>query len=688
MKKIYLLLLFCTLFGGYIKSQVLWSAPAGQAWLTNTNWTGNVIPTTTEIAQFGINPTGGLGIGINMNDPTNNGTNNQAVGALEITNARSSNLVIGNSSISAGGTLTLNGATVNGIANVIVRNNSTGALTIDNTQALGNQTMQVALGNATDNRIYIDNTGGVTINTVVSGAARALSLYGAGSGIVELNAANTYTGLTTVAASILRLNNTGGGTLPAANNVIILSGGTLRISTNQTLNNVVLSTGAVLTIDAGVTLTVNGTFSHNGGTISGTGNIAYGVGATLSYGATIPQTCTNVEYPGPFGPSNLTINNAAGVILHASRTITMLTLTNGNLTIGNNSIIANGITGSSSASYIVTNGTGKLTRTNISTLTLFPIGTATTFNPLTIGNGTNPSSLNYSVKVDVGFTAAIIANANLAINRTWYVTSSATPTGSVLIGFYYTGTPATDAGSLFSVAPATVDHGVFLPLGYGWNVNQTGLTQVPFGGSMYVASTTVSSFLGQFDFPMVIGNLGAILSTPRLVDLSAQKINNTAQLNWTNNTSAFFKEVIVERSANGRNFETLAPVSNTTLSYTDNQLLAGTNYYRIKLTDINRRISYSAIAAVINGNTGFDVVGLLPNIVTSIAQLNITTAKKTPVNIVVTDMAGRPVLKQVYNAVAGSNLFTVNAAALAAGMYYVTATTATGEVKTIRFVKQ
>src|SRR4051812_1485216 len=74
-------------------TNVLWSSSAGAAWLTGTNWTGNNVPTATDVAQFGVNPTGAAGVGINFANATNagtqtNGSRIEDVGAVEITSAR------------------------------------------------------------------------------------------------------------------------------------------------------------------------------------------------------------------------------------------------------------------------------------------------------------------------------------------------------------------------------------------------------------------------------------------------------------------------------------------------------------------------------------------------------------------------------------------------------------------------
>src|SRR4051812_43526499 len=81
---------------------ILFTNPTGSAWLTTTNWTGSVVPTATDVAQFGLNPTSGTtGVGINFNSATNAGTQTtgnrvEDAAALEVTSARAANLIIGN----------------------------------------------------------------------------------------------------------------------------------------------------------------------------------------------------------------------------------------------------------------------------------------------------------------------------------------------------------------------------------------------------------------------------------------------------------------------------------------------------------------------------------------------------------------------------------------------------------------
>jgi len=111
----------------------------------------------------------------------------------------------------------------------------------------------------------------------------------------------------------------------------------LKVSTNQTLNELNISGGTLL-VDAGVTLTINGTLTLSGGTITNNGTIAYGASGALVYGSS--ARTVGAEWPASNGPLNVTVGTG-GVTLNAARTISStgkLTLngtfaTNGNLTL-------------------------------------------------------------------------------------------------------------------------------------------------------------------------------------------------------------------------------------------------------------------------------------------------------------------------------------------------------------------
>lgn len=352
---------------------VVWANNAAlSAWYTSSNW----LPATSSgnwvsgmLAQFQNTGTA-VTAGINM------GTSSLTLGAIEVTTTRTRALTIGNSSFTPG-VFTLTGTTINLIHNIVLRNASGNILTLQDNETGSGKVMSVVLGNTTNNIIQIEGAGGIHISSAINGT-NPLTLMGNGSGVLTLSGANTYSGLTTVVSGTLRLNRIGGNTLPS-NNSITLSGGVLQVSSDQTLQHLQLQ-GGILTLDAGVTLTINGSLMLGSASINGSGTIVYGGSGELIYTGQLQQTTTDNEWPAVNGPASVTIGSN-GVILHANRSLNGPLVLNGTLTLGANqfsvagSLSGNGRLRGSSLSRITFTGSGavgilKMDQTSVDTRTL------------------------------------------------------------------------------------------------------------------------------------------------------------------------------------------------------------------------------------------------------------------------------------------------------------------------------
>jgi autotransporter-associated beta strand protein len=281
-------------------AQQTWSNTSSSvAWVTPSNWSTGYYPTIGQIAHF-ANAGTATAASINFNNVDIVGL--YSLATLDVTAARTRPLSISNSSTIQDGVLKLTGETLGGTPNVIIQNAGSDTLTlIDGKTKL----MGLLLGNATDNVIVINGLGGVNLRSVVSGVGKKLTKTGSGAGILTLWSANTYTGLTTVTAGRLKLNHVGGTTIPITNDVNI-TGGTLQISTDQTLNNLTLNGGNVI-VDDGVTLTINGVLTLTSGKITlGTGNLIMGDMATI-----LPANPTAASYIVTSGTGTLTQSHAA-----------------------------------------------------------------------------------------------------------------------------------------------------------------------------------------------------------------------------------------------------------------------------------------------------------------------------------------------------------------------------------------
>lgn len=191
---------------------------SGGAWLTAGNWSPSGPPGTTDVALFTTGNTA-TSVGINMNGTTNNGANNEAVGEIQLTGG-GVNRLIGNSSTSANGTLTLNG-----VSGVAIQNTTANSLTLQDTAGSGNKLMNVAFG-APGLAIDVTSTGAVTISSIITGAN---GFTKTGNGTLNLSGANTYIGATIISGGTLvaAVN-----TLVSTSSVTVNSGGTLLLSGN------------------------------------------------------------------------------------------------------------------------------------------------------------------------------------------------------------------------------------------------------------------------------------------------------------------------------------------------------------------------------------------------------------------------------------------------------------------------
>lgn len=184
------------------------------------------------------------------------------------------------------------------------------------------------------NTVEFGGSSNTTVSNVLSGSNGKLTKTGGGT--LTLTGAGTYTGLTTINGGILRLNRTGGTTIPVTNNITVNSGGTLRISTNQQLGTVTLNTGSVLVIDAGVTVTATSITGNGTITASPTSNMVItGTGSTL-YFTQSPATSRSLNNLTLNNGSSVTLGNALDVYGTIALTTASLDLNTQNLTLKSN----------------------------------------------------------------------------------------------------------------------------------------------------------------------------------------------------------------------------------------------------------------------------------------------------------------------------------------------------------------
>ncbi len=374
-----------------------------------------------------------------------------------------------------------------GITNNGTFNAGTGTQTFNtNNQALAGT---ITCANLTvTSPTVLTNNGTLTVSTALSGTG---TLTQGVSDVLNLNGTYTITTINATATdNTVNFNGAAAQTIPANSYYHLGIGGTRNNNTNVTL--------------ASGTINIAGNYTRTA-VFSGTGKLDAATG-TLVFNGTVDQTIT-ASTAETF--NNLTINNTksgGGVVnlavsnLTLSGTTNALTLTSGKLSLGSSNLTLNstGVINSVSATnYIVASGSGRLVRKAVTSATIFPIGTATSYTPITV---TNNTASDISVGVSPTITNAV-SDYSKIVNLQWSVASASATTSSTLLYQFNTA----DQAASFLV-------GNSCELGYYSNAYSVSTLGIPtsLGSGAYTLNKSSLAFAAGTTYLSVLGNVNAI----------------------------------------------------------------------------------------------------------------------------------------------------------------------------------
>lgn len=266
----------------------------------------------------------------------------------------------------------------------------------------------LSLGTATTVKGILTLTNGVlnnSINNLTLGDAGTISLTGG-----SLTAAPIF-GTT---ANLVYGGSTSQNTsLTTGSPNAVLSGANYNIFIGMIVNGTGVPTGTTVSAISGTALTL----SQNA-TATATNSLTFVYNTVQTTGFEMPVASSVL--------SNLTVNNPAGVALNSSATANgIVTLNAGTFSLGNNDLTlgATGtIAGGSATAYIATTGNGKLTQpVAVATAKLFPIGTASSYDPVTV---TATDAATFSAKVGTSLTGLAASGYNYTAKE-WDLMSTA-----------------------------------------------------------------------------------------------------------------------------------------------------------------------------------------------------------------------------------------------------------------------
>jgi len=333
-----------------------------------------------------------------------------------------------------------------------------------------------------------------------------------------------------------------------------------------------------------------------------------------------------------------------------------------------------------------------------------------TFNPYTIGQTVNPNITASGIGRGTGITGSSTNNrynasqwtTNATIDLNDYFEFTLTPNPGIGIGFtsfVYTGQasangPANVAfrssldGYTTDIGTATVN-GTTIDLSSAAYQNITAAISFRFYG--WAALTSAGTFsINDFTFNGVTGLLPI-----KLEYFNGSKQGSTNLLSWRLDCSNSSKAVMdIQRSKDGSNFNTIKNVTADALAclqafeYNDKDPLPGYNYYRLRITDADNKITYSNRVVLLNSKTNLGISAVFPAVANNTALLQITAAQKTQLSIVIIDCTGRTVQKTSAVLEAGNNTIQLDLSKLTTGVYRVIGYTAKERTTTVQFIKQ
>src|SRR5688572_27056262 len=189
-----------------------------------------------------------------------------------------------------------------------------------------------------------------------------------------------------------------------------------------------------------------------------------------------------------------------------------------------------------------------------------------------------------------------------------------------------------------------------------------------------------------FDDFRTSGTLAQIPLPVTFMGISAKKVSVGVEVTWKIAGEYNVNRYELERSTDGRNFNTIATVATTkrdTYTYLD-ATAGGTVYYRVKNVDNDGKYKYSSIARLINGRSEIVLKAFPQPVDNQLTVQHPAIEGNTVINITTAD--GR-VIKSVKPS-AGSIQTYIDMTLLQKGMYMLRFDTGDGKAETLKVLKQ
>jgi hypothetical protein len=477
----------------------LWKGTTSSAWGTASNWSGNTVPSSTDIVTFDGSYNNPCSINVTA-----------VAGQIVANSSYTSTISLNANTLTVSGSADFTGGTLNaGTGTLVFSGGSSPTWTM-----AGKTYYNVTIGNVLSGNYTLSGTGTIshilTLNTVSTINGGTINLTGIGTGANSaLVCTNSAGGTTTINMAATGAQNIIGtaGTIPGA------SPGALTISANS--NTTISGAASLQTVTDNGTLNFNpGTYTITAGdtiTVNSTATLNF-IGTGLSFGNMVYLTAS-----GNWIFNNVGTVNAAYVDVEYSQAVSPIYPTN-SVDAGNNTNWNFGSTGG--VLWLGTSGNNWSTAANWSSGSV-PSSTQTAlFNAQYQANCTVNQAVSFSgsILVDTGYIGTITMNNSLTTGSLSLNGTSATfnSNGQTLsLGAY-----AQLAGT-FTGGASTINIGTFNQSGGTCSLGSGPIAisgNFTLSGGMFTSTSATLSFAGSI---WAVGSRGAFNPNSGTVNFTA-----------------------------------------------------------------------------------------------------------------------------------------------------------------------
>jgi hypothetical protein len=167
-----------------------------------------------------------------------------------------------------------------------------------------------------------------------------------------------------------------------------------------------------------------------------------------------------------------------------------------------------------------------------------------------------------------------------------------------------------------------------------------------------------SVYFKKFSYP------NGLLASNSLMNFEGKAVNNVINLQYLLNEPSKVQTVVVERASSDMNFKSVQEItiqSELTQYKLQDQQIAGTSYYRLKITQVSGVVTYSNILRFEDAKNNTETLKVFPSVVNDHATVMFHAIDNQTVTFQLFDYNGRVVYNKQILAQKGTNTFMVDA---------------------------